>query len=372
MVDTSFPDPRRPDYESKWRVGLSILLFCVFANLPDRFRWVECQFKSLKSCPRSEDHLEKLLKSLPQSLDETYERMLLSIDTASIDYARRILMWLCFSKRPLTVPELIDGVAVELGDHARLNRKRRLYDGNDLLQICSGFISITLKYEKPLEAEDDQLSYIVSLAHYSVQEYLESNRLWKQEVAFFSMRGSTSDVEIAQTCLVYLLDPTLSNAEVTYDTLIELPLFRYAASYWYEYVKKDEPLFSRTHSFMLQLFVSRDYTFRNCITIHNPDQPWRRPFQQEADEVATPIYYSSLLGLHPVLCALLKIPNENAQMIGYGKTELDENADVNAQGGYYGNALQAALSGGHEKVVQLLLEKNADVNAQGGYYGNAL
>ena len=42
------------------------------------------------------------------------------------------------------------------------------------------------------------------------------------------------------------------------------------------------------------------------------------------------------------------------------------------EGGYYGNALQAACSGGHDKIVQMLLEHGADVNAQGGLYGNAL
>ncbi|THY37309.1 hypothetical protein D6C98_10763, partial [Aureobasidium pullulans] len=51
---------------------------------------------------------------------------------------------------------------------------------------------------------------------------------------------------------------------------------------------------------------------------------------------------------------------------------LDKGADVNAQGGYNGNALYAALAGGHDKIVQLLLDKGADVNAQGGEYGNAL
>ncbi|EED17208.1 ankyrin repeat-containing protein, putative [Talaromyces stipitatus ATCC 10500] len=51
---------------------------------------------------------------------------------------------------------------------------------------------------------------------------------------------------------------------------------------------------------------------------------------------------------------------------------LEKGADVNAQGGLYGNALQVAVEGGHLKIVQRLLENGADVNAQGGYYSNAL
>ncbi|PVH91836.1 hypothetical protein DM02DRAFT_545010, partial [Periconia macrospinosa] len=43
---------------------------------------------------------------------------------------------------------------------------------------------------------------------------------------------------------------------------------------------------------------------------------------------------------------------------------LDKNADVNAQGGPYGNTLQAASERGHEEIVKLLLDKGADVNAQ--------
>jgi ankyrin repeat protein len=51
---------------------------------------------------------------------------------------------------------------------------------------------------------------------------------------------------------------------------------------------------------------------------------------------------------------------------------LDKGAEVNAQGGRYGNALQAASLGGHGAIVKTLLNKSADVNAQGGHYGNAL
>src|SRR5277367_5560456 len=47
-------------------------------------------------------------------------------------------------------------------------------------------------------------------------------------------------------------------------------------------------------------------------------------------------------------------------------------ADVNAQGGEYGNALCAASAEGHETVVRLLLENGTDINAQVERTGNAL
>ncbi|KAJ5674507.1 uncharacterized protein N7477_004441 [Penicillium maclennaniae] len=47
-------------------------------------------------------------------------------------------------------------------------------------------------------------------------------------------------------------------------------------------------------------------------------------------------------------------------------------ADVNAQSGKYGNALQAASHIGNEKVFKILLDNGADVNAQGGFYDIAL
>ncbi|TFK32715.1 hypothetical protein BDQ12DRAFT_771472 [Crucibulum laeve] len=46
--------------------------------------------------------------------------------------------------------------------------------------------------------------------------------------------------------------------------------------------------------------------------------------------------------------------------------------DINAQGGEYGNALQAAAYNSNQAIVKLLLDSGADINAQGGSYGNAL
>jgi hypothetical protein len=54
------------------------------------------------------------------------------------------------------------------------------------------------------------------------------------------------------------------------------------------------------------------------------------------------------------------------------KWSLDKGADINAQGGWCGNALQTASFHGYEQIVKLLLDKGADIDARGGNYGNAL
>ncbi|KAF2715849.1 hypothetical protein K431DRAFT_211630, partial [Polychaeton citri CBS 116435] len=46
---------------------------------------------------------------------------------------------------------------------------------------------------------------------------------------------------------------------------------------------------------------------------------------------------------------------------------LSHGADVNAQGGEYGSALQAACFRGYEKIVEMLLSHGVDVTAYGEY-----
>ncbi|GFG10695.1 Pfs, NACHT and ankyrin domain protein [Aspergillus udagawae] len=76
--------------------------------------------------------------------------------------------------------------------------------------------------------------------------------------------------------------------------------------------------------------------------LFDPDWP-RDENPRTYGRMATPIYYASLAGLLYTVEMLLA-----------------KGANVNAQGGHYGNALQAASAGGHHEIVQLLLEKGAN------------
>jgi hypothetical protein len=46
--------------------------------------------------------------------------------------------------------------------------------------------------------------------------------------------------------------------------------------------------------------------------------------------------------------------------------------DINAEGVCFENALQATSSRGYEKAMKMLLEAGAEINAEGGEYSHAL
>lgn len=72
--------------------------------------------------------------------------------------------------------------------------------------------------------------------------------------------------------------------------------------------------------------------------------------------VGPSLRYAAFLGLESVVEKLL----------------LDENNDVNSQGGKYNTALQAASASSNEQIVRLLLRAGADVNLEGGYMESPL
>jgi len=159
--------------------------------------------------------------------------MLSNINSDAVDDARRLLMLLCFASRPLTVQEVIEGLAVELTIPMRLNTDRRLASQDDLHYICPGFIDIGLEPDDRSEAvynKDHPVT--VRIAHYSVQEYLESGRITKPKIMLFALDHPMGQTELAQICLTYLLAPGISERKLNATVLREFPLAHYAAMYW--------------------------------------------------------------------------------------------------------------------------------------------
>ncbi|KAF1964419.1 hypothetical protein BU23DRAFT_585581 [Bimuria novae-zelandiae CBS 107.79] len=154
---------------------------------------------------RNRATLRKALATLPPTLDQTYERILSAISEANSKYAIRILRWLTFSARPLSVNKIAEVVAIDTKRDPAFDRDEVLEDPLDALHICSSLVTITVNNEHDDYKLEDVSREIVTLAHYSVKEYLISDRIWTREAAKYGMRDNVCHDAIVRSCLGYLL-----------------------------------------------------------------------------------------------------------------------------------------------------------------------
>ncbi|OAP62723.1 hypothetical protein AYL99_01950 [Fonsecaea erecta] len=308
------------------------------------FRWVECQLRPLRQCPQSEKHLERCLRKLPQSLDETYEQILCSIE--SREEAQQILSLLCFASRPLSVEEVVEALAVDIDDLECYDPRSKFSGGaEDVLRICPGLIDITPRGDGV---------QMLRIEHFSVQEYLLSDRIRDGRAASFALSGPSQHGRISKACLLYLRHDEFLQQVLGPDLVRQYAFAKYAAEHWHHHYRQADSQYAQQLSKMVCNLLMTRCTKERWLRLHNPDDILSTDvdYKTVAEDYPSATYFASLLGQDEVLLFILSISA----------------AGVNAQGGYYGNALQVASMRGHEKIMQILLDAGADINAQGGYY----
>ena len=202
--------------------------------------------------------LRQTLNSLPETLDETYDRILCQIDPLFKREVLHILQWLTCSLRPLSLNEVAEIVAFDIDSDDKFNGENRLAEPEDVLNMCSSLvINIETnshdKWEVILEpdSDDDQKDLkagnisatfnsgarvMVRLAHFSVKEYLVSDRIRTGSAAFFSINEEASNARIGATGLscLQLYDRSLFSSAEEFST--EFPLARYSAKFWHKHL----------------------------------------------------------------------------------------------------------------------------------------
>lgn len=134
-----------------------------------------CQFDRLRKCLKL-DGLRKALSTLPKTLDDTYERILVNIDQEYKEDELMLFQWLYFSERPMRHDEMVEMLAIDLNSDSLFSPEQRLPDSYDILTICSDLVSVTTGTERDTSIETTE-TQILRLAHFYVKEYLISDRL---------------------------------------------------------------------------------------------------------------------------------------------------------------------------------------------------
>jgi ankyrin repeat protein len=333
-----------------------------------RFRWVYCQLEALRHClPPS---VARILEELPETLDETYERVLKEINKANREHARRLLQCLTIAIRPLRVEELAEILAIDFdalaqGGIPQLKPKWRWADQHQaVLSTCSSLIAIV----------DDGPSKVVQFSHFSVKEYLTSDRLAHSsgDVSRYHIVLEPAHTILAQACLGVLL-----RLDKDY---FAIPLVGYAARHWVEHARF-ENVSTRIRDAMEYFFDADKPHWTPWCRVQRIDVSWPWFTPDEGLNDPFPLYYASLGGFYDLAEHLVgkhpeHINARGGQMVTplvatlYGKyfqvAELlhRHGADVDVLGDLEAHPLHMACVDGFVDIMQWLLDHGADVNAQ--------
>ncbi|KAJ9269877.1 hypothetical protein DTO212C5_4051 [Paecilomyces variotii] len=354
------------------------------------FRWAACQLDVLKDCISPGD-LKDSLASMPETLDETYARILRGIKKIHRADAIRILQFLVYADEPLTVEQLVDAMVVDLSGDGHFDPDMRLPVPEEILRICSSLLQVVPKREMRIVTDGPQrlTRMEVHLAHFSVKEYLLSNRV--EETCLPGLRSVEARMAIAQVLLTYTvhIGRNVPKKDITcftrsylgarphipgplfHELDFSFPLATYAASNWLSYARSVEDLLLDR---ILQFFCEDTEAFNKWCLFYIEDEHihyFHNP---------CPLYCASNAGLIRTVQALLRkganvdgnstetgfsTPLGAACYRGYEsivRILLKHGADPNRKSyGYRSYPLELAAEQGHAKIVQLLVDCGADI-----------
>jgi len=294
-------------------------------------------------------------------------------------HAHRLLQCITVSSRPLRVEELGEVLSIQFDSATtpKLITGWRSENTEDtVLSACSSLIAI-VKVENSL---------VVQFSHFSVKEFLMSNRLATAQMGNLSRYHIALEPAheiLVQACLSTLLE---LDEHIDKKGLKSYPLAFYAAQYWFEHARFGDVSYS-IEDMMGQFFDPGKSHLSAWIWIHDPDKPWQSPsvkglIERPSEPQATSLYYSAACGLRRATGQLVSVhsndvnPREdsipaplwaatNKGFVDIASLLLQHGANPNyARGSGPGRwtLLHLALYHGFTKIIQLLLEHGADVN----------
>ena len=308
-----------------------------------------CQLDELQKCLTAAS-LKKTLRTLPKTLYETYDRVLLSIDPAYHEEATQILQWLVVCQRPLYIEEAAETVAMlpsPVNGRPDFDADNRLSDPNDIFQICLSLVSTTSAADS--RSRDGQLvsAEYMRLAHYSVKNYLTSEAISQGPCSKFYISEVDAHACVARACIAYLLH---IKGQVDTRTSVDLPLADYAADHWDVHAElgRNSSEAQLLHNMVIELLMSVK-AMLNVQFLNKPHYPADSFTEKPA------LHWAIQYGLADVV-----------------ETLASDATDINVRDSTMQTALHVAIRYRRASIAQSMLQTKIDINARDIWAGTAL
>jgi ankyrin repeat protein len=292
---------------------------------------------------------------MPTTLDETYDRMLehiAELGPAECRHAFTLLRWLAYAITPITLAELQSAVTIRPeDDEVDFENQGYFTDSPEILAglvVFSDGASSTkdgsdADYDKAID--DLTPATYIRLAHFSVKEYLESDRILKKSAYDFPrLEAGAAHRFLSQSCLTYLMAYSKIEEKAPWFAperdFDRFRLLKYAANRWYGHSRLQS---GNDVSREVALLEWKDARFQ-----------WLRFDKIGNDGLGLG---ASTVGYVPSICYAVY-----ARLPRVVKALLEAGEDVNAVGPYHAPLLVTATENADLATMELLIAHGADVN----------
>ncbi|KAL8919498.1 MAG: hypothetical protein Q9172_004952 [Xanthocarpia lactea] len=279
--------------------------------------------------------LKTSLQRLPRQLNTTYDEALRRIEDQDEEHAalaKKVLAWILYASRSLTIVELQHALAAASTESPQGVDEEFIDNPDDIICSCAGLVTL------------DQKTNVIRMVHYSAQEYFSANR---------QIHFPHGHEDIAAVCLKYLASNLFCNGRRKDKQEVKVqcednPFLDYAGRFWGFHTRMSGPNAALTSKVLA--FMKLDQNLSCATQVAQQEFMFDSWVKHPTDgPVLAPVVVAAYFGLTYVAAALL---------------DHGANANVLARPPDGVSALDIACQKGHRDVVKLLLDRGAIIQGQ--------
>ncbi|KAI0180592.1 hypothetical protein GGR52DRAFT_250918 [Hypoxylon sp. FL1284] len=196
--------------------------------------------------------VERVLNDIPKELNNMYSALVKHLAERNVLFIK-ILIWVAYAERPLTIEELQDAINSDpsIKPYQSLSEiaEHRQYFDEKLINSKLGNLLSIKKHPGPYSPfilDDLEESSRIFFQHQSAKDFFERNR---NSGIFYPSVAVEPDRYLAHTCLFYLTATETTQWAIklaTYDSstfqkrMNDKPILHYAATNWFKHMKTRE------------------------------------------------------------------------------------------------------------------------------------